>query len=200
VAITFDDGYRNVLESAAPILRDHGFTATVYVVTGREADGPWRPEWPLLTWAEVESLTLAGYELGAHTVTHPPLAHISPREAEREMVQSQQEILRRTGQPARSLAYPYGDRSPALEAIARRHFETACGTMLGLAGAASNRFNLERVDAYYLNPPSLAARLATAPAQGYLITRRAMRWARRLARPDWAGHAPTAAEVGARPC
>lgn len=31
VAITFDDGYRNVLTNAVPVLQDHGFVATAFV-------------------------------------------------------------------------------------------------------------------------------------------------------------------------
>src|SRR5262249_54153417 len=34
VAITIDDGYLDTFEAAAPILREHGFTATVFVVAG----------------------------------------------------------------------------------------------------------------------------------------------------------------------
>jgi hypothetical protein len=39
-----------------------------------------------------------------------------------------------------------------VEAAARRHFQAACGTGLGLAGPHSNLFDLERVEAYYLRP------------------------------------------------
>lgn len=50
VAITFDDGYRSVLTEALPILRQHGFPATVFFATGfagRRAD--WiRRDFPLL--------------------------------------------------------------------------------------------------------------------------------------------------------
>ena len=34
VALTFDDGYRDVLEHALPVLREHGFPSTVFVVPG----------------------------------------------------------------------------------------------------------------------------------------------------------------------
>ena len=34
VALTFDDGYRDVLENALPVLREHGFPSTVFVVPG----------------------------------------------------------------------------------------------------------------------------------------------------------------------
>ena len=34
IAITFDDGYRDVLEHGLPVLREHGFPSTVFVVPG----------------------------------------------------------------------------------------------------------------------------------------------------------------------
>src|SRR4029077_16790744 len=34
VALTFDDGYRDILDNALPVLREHGFPSTVFVVPG----------------------------------------------------------------------------------------------------------------------------------------------------------------------
>ena len=188
VVITFDDGYRSVLEAAAPVLRELGFAATLFLVAGMggKMNGGWRPAWPMLSWDEAASLAEAGFELGAHTLTHPVLPHLPPAEAEREMLESKQEIAKRTGQTTRLLAYPYGARSWAVEALARRHFDGACGARLALAGPGSNLFDLERVDAFYLRPARVAARLDEPRARAYLAVRRAMRWARRLVRSDWA--------------
>ena len=44
VALTFDDGYRNNLLVAAPILKEYGFPATFFVTTGF-IDGTHRPWW-----------------------------------------------------------------------------------------------------------------------------------------------------------
>ena len=85
----------------------------------------------------------------------------------------------------RALAYPYGARSAQVEAMARQHYEAACGTTLGLAGPHSDLFNLERVDAFYLNPAQVAGRLEAPTTRAYLALRRAGRWVWRLARPDW---------------
>jgi peptidoglycan/xylan/chitin deacetylase (PgdA/CDA1 family) len=139
----------------------------------------------VLDWDQAGLLAEAGHELGAHTLTHPALHRLPTAEAEHEMAEARRVIAKRTGRDPRVLAYPFGARSAPVEALARRHFEAACGTALGLAGPHSNLFNLERVDAFYLSPPSLAGRLETPTARAYLGLRRAGRWARRLARPDW---------------
>src|SRR5258705_11044232 len=38
IVLTFDDGHRDFLTTAAPVLRQHGFSATLFVVTGRLGD------------------------------------------------------------------------------------------------------------------------------------------------------------------
>ena len=77
VGITFDDGYRNVLDAAVPTLKRHGFTATVFVITGRfGGTNEWAkgPSMPLLSANEVSELADAGMEIGSHSMTHTRLA------------------------------------------------------------------------------------------------------------------------------
>ena len=52
VAVTFDDGYPDNLDTAAPLLARHGAPATVFVTTGRE--GRTREMW----WDELERVLL----------------------------------------------------------------------------------------------------------------------------------------------
>ena len=54
VAITFDDGYRDNLETAVPILRRLGLPATFYLVPGF-LDRQVRPWWEVLAWGFAES-------------------------------------------------------------------------------------------------------------------------------------------------
>ena len=80
VVLTFDDGFRNVLEHGVPALMRHGFSGTVFIVTGwcgRKCDWPGQgddiPRLPLLNWEEVVELSSAGLELAPHTVGHTRL-------------------------------------------------------------------------------------------------------------------------------
>ena len=57
VAVTFDDGYVDNLENAAPLLAHHDVPATIYLVTGNIGTG--REFW----WDELERLLLAPPEL-----------------------------------------------------------------------------------------------------------------------------------------
>jgi hypothetical protein len=64
VIITFDDGYRSVLEYAEPVLRSNGLLAVVYLTTSLVADHPDRrmsfERRACLTWPEIRALHARG--------------------------------------------------------------------------------------------------------------------------------------------
>src|SRR5208283_3111951 len=74
VVITFDDGYQDFLTDAMPVLKQFGFTATVFLATGRIQETSMRFEGvDYLTWGDVRELHKEGIQFGSHTVTHPDL-------------------------------------------------------------------------------------------------------------------------------
>ena len=154
VVLTFDDGYADTGTRAAPLLRERGFPATVFVVTGA-VDGPggWEtaPELEpraLLGWPELLALRESGLSLGAHTVTHRRLPELEPAELERELVESRDELARRTGERVRHFAYPYGKRAPEVLEAAGRHFASACGIDPGTNGPAVPSNDLRRLEVH----------------------------------------------------
>jgi peptidoglycan/xylan/chitin deacetylase (PgdA/CDA1 family) len=116
VVVTFDDGFASVLK-ARPILAQLRYPATVFVVAGfvegrRMLSWPGMEEGPpeervSLSWDELLELTQAGWEIGAHTMSHPLLSCLDDAAVDRELIQSRQLISRRLG-GCISLAYPYG--------------------------------------------------------------------------------------------
>lgn len=71
----------------------------------------------------------AGVDVGAHSVTHPPLSERRPEEQRFEMRQSKQDLEALTGRPVVGFAYPYGDIGPESARIARETgFAFACST------------------------------------------------------------------------
>lgn len=114
VSFTFDDGYASQLTLAAPILARHGFVGTDYVATGLLASAP--DEWGsrYLTWPEVHTLgDQYGWEIGSHSVSHPPLTTVDETQLERELADSKAELVA-NGFDVTGFATPYGDYNDAV--------------------------------------------------------------------------------------
>jgi peptidoglycan/xylan/chitin deacetylase (PgdA/CDA1 family) len=131
VAITFDDAYRSVLEHAIPVLREHGFPATLFVPTKWiGTTNVWDPDSDirreLMTAAELAELARDGFALESHGHGHVDYARAEPRTVEDDVRASVERLTELLGRPPRYLAYPYGRASPAAAEEAKR---------LGLRGA-----------------------------------------------------------------
>ena len=180
--VTFDDGYETVYREAFPILQEVGFTATVFLITGYCGK---QNSWPghvspvgeqsLLCWTQIEEMARHHIEFGSHTVTHPDLACLTHREAEREMQDSKQMIQERIGRGVEVFAYPYGRYAPWTVDLAREHFSGACSTILGKVTSEADSALLPRVDMYYLSSQWLIESLDTRGMDWYLGVRRAVR-------------------------
>jgi peptidoglycan/xylan/chitin deacetylase (PgdA/CDA1 family) len=121
-AVSFDDGMRNNLTVALPILRDLGIRATVYVPSGWVGRrSPWikGTEGAILSADDLRALAGAGWEIGAHTVTHADLATLDYAACRREIEHSRAELERLVGTQVTTLAYPYGRYGEAAIAAAR---------------------------------------------------------------------------------
>jgi len=127
-ALSFDDGMDDNHSQALPILRELGVPATVYVTTGMIGKpNPWISTTArMMTTDELLELDAEGWELGAHTVTHPDMSQIDQAACLREVTESRATLEELTGKPVRTFAYPfckYGDA--ALAAVAEAGFDAA---------------------------------------------------------------------------
>ncbi|MBM7567158.1 polysaccharide deacetylase family protein [Paenibacillus sacheonensis] len=114
VLITFDDGYKNNYTAALPILEQYGFQATEFLVTS------WVGGKDYLTWDQVKTMQAAGWDIMAHTQTHPYLPLHTAKTQRDELEGSKVAIERNLGTKATAVAYPYGLRSEETMRLAKQ--------------------------------------------------------------------------------
>lgn len=152
VAITFDDGLRDFLTGAMPILQRYNFPATLYVVSGCVGQ---TSHWlgpvgeggrPMLSWHELRDISSAGIEVGAHTVSHPQLDILGLAKAEAEIKGSKSALEDQLGQSVRSFAYPHGYYSRSTRRLVRdAGFTSACRVRHALASMTEDLYALSRI-------------------------------------------------------
>ena len=151
VGLTFDDGYRDVIDNGLPVLVELGFRATVFLPTGA-IDGTHPFSWyerppPLLDWSTIAELDRdSPIDFGAHTVTHANLLALDDAAAAREVAGSKQILEERLGHPVTAFCYPAGLYSEREQHLVRvSGFEIAVGAEPGPNGPDADRLGLRRI-------------------------------------------------------
>lgn len=116
VMITFDDGYRDVLYNAEPVLHRLRMPATAYIITDRVGG----PDPSFLDWGNLRALERDGFTIGSHTVHHLDLTTLSPAAAWLELDRSRALLRRRLHRAVDWFAYPAGREDAQVVALARR--------------------------------------------------------------------------------
>jgi peptidoglycan/xylan/chitin deacetylase (PgdA/CDA1 family) len=128
VAVTFDDGYADVHDHAAPILAGFGIRGAAFVspeFSDRAGPVPgvgYEALRPIMGWREVRALRDAGWTIGSHALTHARLSGLAEAEIRGELVASRERLSEGLGHAVTVLAYPYGTPgavSPRVREMAR---------------------------------------------------------------------------------
>jgi len=157
LSITFDDGYLDNLEVAAPILERNGLPATFFVTTGfigSQIIAPWdrnlprQPGW--LSWDQVRCLLDTGlFEIGNHTDTHLDLGRADPEAIRAELGISQRKLAEALGASASLFAYPFGGQDNitprARELVREAGFSCCASSFGGENGVTPDPFALKRM-------------------------------------------------------
>jgi len=186
VVITFDDGFADFAEHAAPILLAREWTATVFLPTGRlggkeDWDGADVQARPLMTWAQVEDLAARGIDFGAHSVSHTDLTKLGSEDLAWEIRQSSKDIESHLGRAPFAFAPPYGYFSPAVRMQIGKWFRVSAGTRLGRVTRDSDLLNLPRIEMHYFRKLELWDSYLDGRAESYFTMRRALRRIRQVA-------------------
>lgn len=225
VAVTFDDGYHDVVSLAVPVLRRYSIPASLFVVSDfvdgklwlwpdrlrfivdrvrlgttefrhsgttrrlmvtSEADRPvqeaqwcehvkWLsvpareelltamadacgvsvpaappPECRAATWADLRALAAEGFDIGAHSRTHPILSRIPQKQLDDEIAWCKEQIEGHLGSRIRHFSYPNGqpdDYTPeAIRTVVRAGYQAAVTTIRGGNTPATPIFELRRIN------------------------------------------------------
>jgi peptidoglycan/xylan/chitin deacetylase (PgdA/CDA1 family) len=153
VVITFDDGTACAHERALPVLAQHRFPATVYVVSGLlGARNEWmardgHPEHRMLTTRQLRELDDAGWTIGSHTVDHVRLAGLESRRLQAEVTRSKLQLEDVLGKAVTHFAYPYGSHDEAAKAaVQAAGYQSACATLPGFNFTGADLFALHRTE------------------------------------------------------
>lgn len=112
--LTFDDGCRQLLDVALPVLRDFGYPSIHFVPTAfiggcNGFEGDREPVEPIFTWADLRRLARSGLAVQSHGVSHLSFSDLSPAGLRREITQSKMDLERRLKTSVDLFAYASGD-------------------------------------------------------------------------------------------
>ncbi len=140
IVLTFDDGFRSQVERAAPVLRRLGWRGVLYLeVAALHTPGSGISE------TDVRKLLDDGWELGAHTMTHPDLTTVDAGQLREEVAGSRAWLRRHFHRPVDAFCYPAGKHDDAVAAaVEAAGYRSATTVDAGLAGPG-DRFRLARV-------------------------------------------------------
>ncbi|MBN2184340.1 MAG: polysaccharide deacetylase family protein [Candidatus Krumholzibacteriota bacterium] len=125
ILMTFDDGYRMIIESALPALEERKIPALIFMVTayaGRE--NRWELRLPgrrfgHMGWDEVRDLSARGFSFGSHSRTHCDLTRLEIGDLRSELYKSKEEIEKAINSPVRTVSYPFGRSNLSVRTEAR---------------------------------------------------------------------------------
>jgi peptidoglycan/xylan/chitin deacetylase (PgdA/CDA1 family) len=145
VVFTFDDGCATDLLIAAPLLKDHGFGATFYLVAGF----PGRRGY--LTGQQARELAAmtseaGGFEVGCHSMTHPDLTRLTPAALRIEIAEAKDTLEQITGRRVDHFSCPGGRSSPEVARVAQEAgYRSVATSRIGVNSPQSNPYRLNRV-------------------------------------------------------
>ncbi|MGJ8679793.1 polysaccharide deacetylase family protein [Paraglaciecola sp.] len=118
VAITFDDGYKNIYQNAHPIMQKHGFPYTIFVNPALIGNQNYQ-----LDWQQVKQMAKQNVSFANHGNAHLHSLHKLKSEDEQtwlnrvtvNVIKAEELLSSKLGYSLKYFAYPYGEFNQALK-------------------------------------------------------------------------------------
>ncbi len=146
VAITFDDGYRDNLTNALPVLQRFGLPFTVFVTAGfaRSGDALYLNAEELKTLSSDSLVTI-----GAHGDTHTRLTDLDDCSLHAELANTKAWLESVTGKSVTKMSYPHGVVDARVRAaVAEAGYTLACTSEFGGNEPHRDLLTLRRIDVW----------------------------------------------------
>jgi len=107
----------------------------------------------MMNWDSVRAMKKAGHTIGAHTLSHPNLAHVSRDEANAEITGGKARVEKEVGEPVRHFSYPHPALNPqwspqTLQITREAGYKSAVLTTQGSVGPGDEPLSLKRIPGY----------------------------------------------------
>ncbi|WP_159437434.1 polysaccharide deacetylase family protein [Hymenobacter daecheongensis] len=157
IILTFDDGYTDNYTNLLPLMQRYGYRGVIYLLGDAavrynfwDADSdPTEPRCEIMSEDEKRAFVTAGWEIGAHTLTHVNLTTLPPAQAAHEIRASKNALERTLGTEVVSFAYPYGSvNEPLKKLVQQAGFTFGVATDTGGMHLEDDHFQIFRVNIF----------------------------------------------------
>ncbi|MGO9085603.1 MAG: polysaccharide deacetylase family protein [Candidatus Sulfotelmatobacter sp.] len=122
VAITFDDGYDDIVENALPELSKRSMPSTVFIITNllgckrnwEHRGGEDTSEVSLMSPEQLRRLPSDLVRIGSHTMSHAFLPKLEPGKLQEELAGSRMKLEKLLNREVKTFALPYGAYNDAV--------------------------------------------------------------------------------------
>ncbi|AZZ91562.1 hypothetical protein EUZ85_12840 [Hahella sp. KA22] len=176
VALTFDDGYKSIYETAYPLLKERGYPFTIFL----NPDALDNHRSTHITWEQAREMGKHGGVVANHGVGHIHMVEVKTNEdasawrarITQNIEQAEKRIEEETGASLKLLAYPYGEYDASLQKLVSSLGYVGLGQHSGPIGPDSDWTSLPRFPASnaYSSVPQLKEKLSTLPLPAQMLS------------------------------
>lgn len=141
IVLTFDDGHISNYMYALPVLQQHSFFATFFIIADQIN------EKYFMTAHQLQELRKNGMEIGSHGLTHAWLPLLDPDEIEHEIEASRKKIEDASKGIVKTFAYPGGHYTEfILKSVKKNGYAAALSCILGTNKENTEPYLLKRIE------------------------------------------------------